>query len=235
VIPFGGAAQAAPPSQPMTRLCLRPHLSFCSIDGCAVLLDIDRNRYFALPEPANHALHKLWHAGGESRGIAGIDTLLRFGIVEPGRAGGTLPVPAKISVPPRSLVERAPVCASGVGPLLPIWLHVVRTRREIARGRFAGLYSRLEAVEPRPTAPVERIECQIAAFRAARRLVPIAPNCLLDSIALFHYLSRHRMHANLVIGVRLDPFSAHCWLQTRDWVLNDPAEHAMTMTPILEL
>ena len=226
---------AAPPRSPMTRFRLRPRLSFCSIEGRAVLLDIDRNRYFGLPEPANRALHELWQAGGEHPGIVGFESLLRLGIIEPADASEAPLGPVQIAVPPHSLLEQAPVTASGIGPLLPVWRHVVRARREIARGRFSQLHARMTAAPPHAAMPVKKMAEYLSAFRTARRLVPIEPNCLLDSVALFDHLVRYGLRADLVLGVRLDPFSAHCWLQTQDWVLNDPAEHAMTMTPILAL
>jgi hypothetical protein len=36
-----------------------------------------------------------------------------------------------------------------------------------------------------------------------------------------------------VIGVKLNPFAAHCWLQVGDVVLNDLPERVAAFTPIL--
>ena len=40
------------------------------------------------------------------------------------------------------------------------------------------------------------------------------------------------MHANLVFGVTGDPFSAHCWVQVDELVLNDTLGNANAYTPI---
>jgi len=36
-----------------------------------------------------------------------------------------------------------------------------------------------------------------------------------------------------VFGVKLNPFSAHCWVQAGDIVLNDAIDHVTIHTPIL--
>ena len=72
-----------------------------------------------------------------------------------------------------------------------------------------------------------------ATYAAARRLVPIKFSCLADSLSLIAGLARRRLAADLVFGVKLHPFSAHCWVQAGDLVLNDPIDHAILHTPIL--
>lgn len=44
-------------------------------------------------------------------------------------------------------------------------------------------------------------------------MLPLRPVCLLDSFALMDHLRRRSLKAVMVIGVRGDPFSAHCWVQ----------------------
>jgi hypothetical protein len=70
-------------------------------------------------------------------------------------------------------------------------------------------------------------------FRRARAWVPIKPSCLQDSLALHQWLGRYGAGADLVMGVKLDPFAAHCWLQVGDIVLNDLPETVAAFTPIL--
>jgi hypothetical protein len=69
-----------------------------------------------------------------------------------------------------------------------------------------------------------------ARFITARRLVPYAPNCLTDSLALVRWLGRSG--ASLVFGVKLEPFSAHCWVQLDDLLLNDRADTAAQFQPV---
>jgi hypothetical protein len=55
---------------------------------------------------------------------------------------------------------------------------------------------------------------------------------LLDSLAMVMFLAKRGLHASIVIGVTSAPFSAHCWVQTGDLVLNDTVGNARAFTPI---
>lgn len=57
--------------------------------------------------------------------------------------------------------------------------------------------------------------------------------CLYESMVLMDFLSYYGFYPNLVIGVKMGPFSAHCWLQDQDTVLNDSVTHTSWHTPIL--
>jgi hypothetical protein len=67
-------------------------------------------------------------------------------------------------------------------------------------------------------------------FITARRLVPYAPNCLTDSLALVRWLGRSG--ASLVFGVKLEPFSAHCWVQLDELLLNDRGDTVAQFQPV---
>jgi hypothetical protein len=63
----------------------------------------------------------------------------------------------------------------------------------------------------------------------------MASNCLRDSIALLRFLIRRGVAAELVIGVKLYPFAAHCWVQQGPLILNDNLGGAAGFAPILVL
>ena len=69
------------------------------------------------------------------------------------------------------------------------------------------------------------------------RLQPLAldgfDGCLLQSFAHREFLLFHGVVAQWVFGVRAVPFSAHCWLQQGNVVLNDVAQRAGYLSPIL--
>ncbi|WP_288991071.1 lasso peptide biosynthesis B2 protein [uncultured Sphingopyxis sp.] len=71
------------------------------------------------------------------------------------------------------------------------------------------------------------------AFARARTFVPIAPRCLVDSLALYRMALRRSLAPTLVFGVRTNPFAAHCWLQSGACVLTGTAEEARNYQPIL--
>jgi hypothetical protein len=57
--------------------------------------------------------------------------------------------------------------------------------------------------------------------------------CLNDSLALVHFLAGLGFFPRWVIGVRVDPFCAHSWVQQAGVVLNDQPEHVRSYRPIL--
>lgn len=74
-----------------------------------------------------------------------------------------------------------------------------------------------------------------AGFERSRRFLPFRRACLPDSLALLTWLLAARIEATLVVGVRLDPFLAHAWVQTSSHVLNDDPDAVLPYTPILTL
>ncbi|WP_258078244.1 lasso peptide biosynthesis B2 protein [Xanthomonas arboricola] len=78
----------------------------------------------------------------------------------------------------------------------------------------------------------QRLTDAASVFRRARVWVPVEMRCLLDSVALARFLRRRQLDAQVVFGVALDPFSAHCWVQTGDLVLNDTVGNVHAHTPI---
>ncbi len=65
-------------------------------------------------------------------------------------------------------------------------------------------------------------------FLAARKLVPIKRNCLLDSLSLVRWLGGGR----ILFGVKLHPFAAHCWVQSGALILNDLTENVAAFTVV---
>jgi len=57
--------------------------------------------------------------------------------------------------------------------------------------------------------------------------------CLFDSLALTEFMARYDIHATWAIGVRTNPFKAHCWVQQATYVLNDNVENVRLFTPIV--
>lgn len=72
-------------------------------------------------------------------------------------------------------------------------------------------------------------------FASHRDWLPLRPSCLADGLALHALLSGERLAASLVIGVRDQPFAAHCWVQAGDVVLSDTLDAVAELTPILVL
>ena len=65
------------------------------------------------------------------------------------------------------------------------------------------------------------------------RLYYWAPkSCLLDSVSLMLLLTYYGYSSQLIMGVKDEPFEAHCWLQVNETVLNDSLEKVQSFSPI---
>ena len=74
-----------------------------------------------------------------------------------------------------------------------------------------------------------------AAFARIDRLISPGGRCLPRSIALVRMLIARHAAADLVIGVKLRPFEAHCWARHHDAVVGDSLANVAPFTPILVL
>ena len=70
-------------------------------------------------------------------------------------------------------------------------------------------------------------------FRTLWPWSPVQGACLFQALVLRLFVRRGGAACDWVFGVRTWPFSAHCWLQSGDLVLNDLAERVGAYRPIL--
>lgn len=57
--------------------------------------------------------------------------------------------------------------------------------------------------------------------------------CRFDSLALIEFLAHYRQFPEWVFGVTGEPFTAHCWVQDGNCVLNDTVDFVRRFTPIM--
>jgi len=214
---------------------LSDRVSVCLLAGQAVFLDARRDRYFCVGGAAAKAVETLLEQGlAHEAELAG---LTKTGLIEVGE-GSQAQRPCQPNAPVRSLVEDPDVRPTGcIGDYLEVAARLVAARRDVRRRPFASILDDLGSTKAARKAlgnasPDPRL-IVAAAFNGARRLVPVKPQCLPDSLALLAFLARRGCSADLVFGVKLRPFSAHCWVQTGEVVLNDALDHATIHTPIL--
>lgn len=212
-------------------------LSFCRVDDCLIFLDIRNDRYFRLPSSLERPF--VAYANGNEDTNVG-DLVERNILVEaPGSLGRVTAV--NIECPARSALEQSCQAKLHFGSLADVFITVCSIRRQL---RTRPLRNVLDAVvtsrpteQPRPGSisdqAVEQLLLEASGeFRLARAYTPVETRCLLDSLAMVKFLARRKLRANIVFGVTSDPFSAHCWVQAGDLVLNDTVGHANAHTPI---
>ncbi len=210
---------------------IRPGLHFCESGSRLVFLDLDRDRYFCLPPSTEDAFRTFIDPQLYSE--VAIDALLRARIVRPAAAPHR-PEPASVCPAVHSYEPTGPAKFARVLEAISIeMLFASRLRHSRLSRIIASLESRKQSRRP-PTGRSDRKSREIiAAFSAAKLYRSPAGRCLSRSLALASQLAAHDHASTLVIGIRAEPFAAHCWVQAGDVVLNDTAEEANRYTPIL--
>jgi hypothetical protein len=213
-------------------LRLRAGLSWCLCDGRSVFLDLARDRYFCLPHESER-IFQAW-AAGEAVSMPALDRLVAGGLLAGGEAGSREPA----ACPPalRDLAEERPgraraldVAAAAAGQL--------HARFSLRRTPVAILLARLAAArsaQSHDRHPNEGRAREVArAFRNAAMVLRAEDQCLPRAIAARWLCDRRKLDAALVLGVRLDPFAAHSWVQAGDAVIVGDLEQIRLFTPIL--
>jgi len=212
---------------------LLPHASACIAGGGVFLLDVRQDRYFRIPPAAlSEMTDWLDCRHGRTPPPAIVQLLRRAGVYREGDQPPSNVLRNRVAIPQR------PVCRpDATGNALPAMVRQVvmtslRLRFSSLGAILAGI--RLHARPPAPSDTKPALEAA-AEFDRARIFVPIARDCLLDSLALEAALASREIGYQLIFGIAPRPFMAHCWLQTRDAILNDSYDHVSHFTPILAL
>ncbi|WP_448662534.1 lasso peptide biosynthesis B2 protein [Sphingomonas sp. CJ20] len=208
-----------------------PHASACLCGGRVTILDLRQDRYFQLPRAASADAASWLERGYNSSPPPSFQAMLqRAGIYRDGDRAPTNGLRDSVSLPdtlatPKALAPRT---------VIPTAAQVLSSWASLKTLSFRTILERRQSRAPLslPIDPEPALEIA-AGFDRARALVPLARNCLLDSLALDSMLATYGIGAYLVFGVALHPFEAHCWLQTRHAILNDSYDHVSRFTPIL--
>jgi hypothetical protein len=229
-----GARRQRAPIRPVMDYSLRPGLSFCRDGDRFIFLDVPRDRYFALTDRAAACFARLTDGAPASdedepqlRSLVG--QLLVEGAGPPIRA--VVPPPR----PRTSLIDvqvRADPCRD-----IMAW---VAFRRAILQVRYRSLdhlLARLartkSALGPEQASARTVAERAASSFHRAGSLASLSDRCLPHSIAASRWLHRRGVNAILVIGVSVDPFQAHSWVQVDDMLVNERVEGVRDFLPIL--
>lgn len=220
------------------------------------MLDLKRHKYLAVASPeelapwvagwpvaANPAREASGGVGRQTSRVTAIPALLsklvRRGLLTPDPACGKLAQPMTMPRPCSALVNfqfgrRPPVKGVRAIAVGKAWL---KARIAFSRLPMLRLVERVQ--ERKARALHQSWDAQTARdlvreFLWLRSLYYSARDaCLFDSLVLLELLAQQEMFPTWVFGIKLAPFSAHCWIQDHDVVWNDTPERAGTYTPIL--
>ncbi|XKH11989.1 lasso peptide biosynthesis B2 protein (plasmid) [Novosphingobium sp. BL-52-GroH] len=215
----------------------RSQISWCTVGSHIVVIDIRRDTYLQLPPNLVEAFHTLRCAGRPAGGPAEcLEALARIGLCDKDYTRPaeqpTIRVPA-YDMPPPAVGYRRPPPQTMMAALA----RIITARLAVRALPLRVLAQRVRRLDTWPSRPMAEadVAARTAMFVQARQLLPARGACLPDSIALVHFLRAHEIACNMVFGVRLDPFEAHCWVQSTDAILGDTHERVSCFTPILQL
>lgn len=212
------------------RLFLASGVHAVEVAGDLVFLDVASDAYFCLGGGADALA-----LGPDGQADVGHEQmaaqLLEAGLLS------QHPTTPSIPLPPRSTASirleggaRAPVPPN-------VGLVALKVTTSVARMFSRSEFSRLlEGPAPAPSAraaPTPALIEAVAQFERLRPWLPLQGECLLRSYHLRAFLRARGLDAIWVFGVRTWPFSAHCWLQVGETVLDEDLERLTAYQPIL--
>lgn len=219
---------------------LREHLHYCITGARLVFLDLAADRYFCIAPHLDEVFRQLLDksatneaerrileplvANSVLRHVPGCDGAI---VRDPPCASCASLLDERLEKPPLPLVACALTSCFLASrqikarPLFDIVQQILARKRHLASPAF--------------TASAAKLRAAAAAFDRCTQILAARDKCLPRSLAMVRHLASRGIAADLVFGVTLGPFSAHCWVQVEDWILNDHLEHVQNFTPILAI
>lgn len=246
----------------MSEYWLASHAYVCVTENHAVILDLRNDRYIAVPNTQALALRAIvrgWPTvtsnPSPSNAVQDTDAsakklvsrMLSMQLLtsDPRRGRNASPVAAD---PPRAALLETVLLHTLLGPEVtppPVcFMDVVKFLWAFLRARLSlrlrSLEHVIQRVHERKTqqknrpADIHAMRNLVSRFRLIRPFVYTVKNeCLFDAYMLIEYLALYGQYPNWIFGVQTRPFSAHCWVQEADALLNDDPGHAGLFTPIM--
>lgn len=203
-------------------------MCYCAVGDRLVFLDIGRDQYFCLQDAAAARLSQTIRIAG-GQGVMEASGMLDIAL------RGPLHFCPPVPDPVHSALDCGPRRAS-MREILHLLLLIVRTRRAIRGGGLTLVLDEIEAVKNSGhLKPIreEELGAISALVRAIDLVVRVHDNCLVRSLSIARLLGARGLAIDLVFGVKLEPFAAHCWVQSGDVVVNDRLDNVRSFTPIL--
>lgn len=221
---------------------LRENLSCCYVDGHMFFLDIAQDRYFKLTGALEKAMRRL--QAQESVAPIFLEHLKASGILAEASALEANALITNIQRPSRSAIEQPFTIENrqiSVVLTLEVMAIIFSIHHQMKKCTFKTILDRASAYRDRKSnargfATFAALEHNLflasRQYASARRYVPVEPVCLLDSLSLLRFLSRRGLPARIVFGVKPEPFTAHCWVQAGNTVLNETLSDTYAYTAI---
>ncbi len=212
-------------------LILAPDVHLAAAEDDLVFLDVRSDSYLCLAaQDAAAVLHDLSDDATPSSPTTA--ELVSAGLLERSEtAGRWMPfsrVPPHLEhdflgAPPADVLTFENIAALGGSAARTAWFRARSIRHWVAHRTRSG------GPEIGPDGSIEEATHR---FDLLRPFIPRTGRCLPGSMLLADFLYRKGHATEVVFGVRVHPFEAHCWVECDGRVLNDTIEHVRWYTPI---
>ena len=218
-------------------LMLRPGVSYCEVAGRLMFLDLEADRYFCLGRRAEAA----FRAASTGPAAAGEQDEALLSLRQSGLLVSTSDEHRLAACRGLAAAEASLLNDLRIGAPVRLKMAVLR---DLAAAHFALRWQPLNVVLGRLAQQKSRATPRLspghataqevaAAFDWSSAIVRSHDRCLPRSIAVAHRLARCGISADLVVGVSLNPFAAHSWVQCGSALVNDRPDGVRHFTPIL--
>jgi hypothetical protein len=213
-------------------LALAPGLSFCVLDKNAVFLDSRRDRYFALgANMSDRFLHLIPDiASGATVGPARIAPFVEKGIFVESRLSHPISACARHAARTEWRAGESACFRLGYAALAACSIVFTILRLRWLPFRYSVRDGKRRAAGQRHSAPLP--DPAILSFLRVAQIFPLQMDCLPLATSLRLFLSWLSIDATLVVGVKLRPFAAHCWIEVEEQVVGDTIDRVRDFTPI---
>ncbi|MEO7467651.1 MAG: lasso peptide biosynthesis B2 protein [Sphingobium limneticum] len=211
--------------------------------GQAIVLNLQQDRYVYLGPHLSTVAGKAIDKGlSDEERLAAVRELVSKGILDDDcdRRSYQFETDEPISLP-RSTSWPSIRFGLGLGGQIHLTLKALRALYDVGYSLRTRpfietvQYLRDQRRAGRKVKPKQSANDALDSFFAARPWFPTPPVCRLDASALCLHLWRSGHDASLVFGVRIEPFSAHCWAQGEEASLNEPHDQLRQYTPIMAI
>jgi hypothetical protein len=236
------------------RYFLSKHAFMCMTQGYAVFLDVRKDKYSALPlAEALQVQNALagWpipiapgpkEADSSSGDARLLQELREEGLITDDEMTGKAANPVTIEEPTsdlRSLMHGTPsVPRLHTKHFVSAWARITIAMRTRSLEHLIERVRQRKATSRHAESPPDL--CQVrphitSYFELQPRFFSSHNTCLRNSLTLIEYLARNDLFPTWVLGVHMEPWSAHSWVQGGSVVLNDTVERVRSFTPILAI
>lgn len=216
---------------------LNAGVHYCVANGQITFINLNSGRYSALEGQSAEAFNRLIN-GVE---LTDMDTELlkrleRVGLIQSGKPVDIRPSQPTLLMPQFDLGDGSTGIDGWLlakAALSQVWASTQLKHRPLSAVIATVAENRFRPISMKQSVPTAKVIAAAATFQKTRFLVTTQDQCLVWSIAMVRYLSDLHIDANLVLGVRRKPWSAHAWVQKNLTVLSDSLDQVLPYTPIL--